>query len=152
MRVLQSFTLHPSGRVTCCTFHRLIDKWLRFDEQLQAAGLHTRQTGNGRRRGKGRVVAALAHYLPARHLMSNWSTYWKAHASRLSSQPTPLVWHTLCGTHGHPWLTLLCPLYRCSALQVRLTVMLFMLASLPAWPAHLEYQGICGPSPGQALH
>jgi hypothetical protein len=27
-----------------------------------------------------------------------------------------------------------------------------MLAGLPAWPAHLEYQGICGPSPGQALH
>jgi hypothetical protein len=23
---------------------------------------------------------------------------------------------------------------------------------LPAWTAHLEYQEICGPSPGQALH
>jgi hypothetical protein len=28
----------------------------------------------------------------------------------------------------------------------------FMLDGLPAWPAHLEYQEICGPSPGQALH
>jgi hypothetical protein len=28
----------------------------------------------------------------------------------------------------------------------------FMLDSLPAWTAHLEYQEICGPSPGQALH
>jgi hypothetical protein len=28
----------------------------------------------------------------------------------------------------------------------------FMLDGLPASSAHLEYQEICGPSPGQALH
>jgi hypothetical protein len=45
----------PQGlcRVTCCTCHRPIDKWLRFNEQLQAAGLHIRQTGSWRRRGRG---------------------------------------------------------------------------------------------------
>jgi hypothetical protein len=51
-----------------------------------------------------------------------------------------------------PSLTLRCPLCRFCATGA-FDGDAFMLDGfkLPAWTAHLEYQEICGPSPGQAL-
>jgi hypothetical protein len=61
-----------------------------------------------------------------------------------------------CGIHGPPGLVVSPAAANFSRSVAHWNI--FCIAQLAgmtgvhAWPAHLEYQGICGPSPGQALH